>query len=153
MHKISSFWAILTLPFAIAACSTSSTVTEPFTAPAAAVYTYSIDRRDMTIAGLEAMQAALEERLAAAGLLASDGRGLPLEIRVEEYHMRDPTARVMGGVFAGKDRIVSRVRVVLRDGSSGGEFTVQTGNITVMGSAGGLIDRHAQEIVSRLAGR
>jgi len=65
--------------------------------------------------------------------------------------MRHGAARATAGIFAGVDNVQSTVKV--KDTKTGkylSEFTVQSKNPSSWGSAKGLIQDHADEIVKTL---
>ena len=52
--------------------------------------------------------------------------------------------------MAGRDKIVSSVRVIDANGSQVGNFEVETFNSTAWGTTDGLMQKHAEELVSQL---
>lgn len=54
--------------------------------------------------------------------------------------------------MAGRDKIISHVRVLDTDGAQLASFEVESTNTTAWGTTGGLHQKHAEEIVLRLKG-
>lgn len=138
------------LALALAACSTTSTVQQP--RPAAPVAGERFSVSFVNRAGTEGgdpsgLEAAIRTRMQAAGVLASGGGATPVEVVLLDYRMRSGGARFWAGAMAGRDRIRSRVRV-----GDGGSFEIETTNVTAWGTTGGLMERHADEIIARLQG-
>ncbi len=139
---------------ALAACSTTSTVLQPGSAPAGLRYRYALDNQAGADAeGRAALDAAIRTALGEAGLLA-DGGGPAgrIEVTLTHYYMRSGGARFWVGVMAGRDKISSRVRVLDAGGRQVGSFEVESTNATAWGTTGGLMEKHAQELVARVRG-
>jgi hypothetical protein len=138
----------------LAACSTSSIALQPNTAPAGLRYHYSLDNQAGADApALAALDATLRTALSDAGLLADgDGSAGKVEVTLTHYRMRSGGARAWVGVMAGRDRIASRVRVLDAGGKQVAGFEIESTNATAFGSAEGLMEKHAQELVARLRG-
>jgi len=140
----------------LAACSTTSTVQQPRSTSSAGTvgekYRYTfVNEAGAESEGTGDLDAAIRTRMQAAGVLAGDGApATPVEIAVTQYRMRSGGARFWAGAMAGRDIIRSRVRV--GDGGGDGSFEVETSNITAWGTTGGLLEKHADEIIARLQG-
>lgn len=135
---------------ALAACSTTSTVQQPRATPAVAgeKYSYTFVNKAGTEGGdPSALDAAIRTRMQAAGVLGTGGSATPVTVTLVDFRMRHGAARALVGVMAGKDRIHSKVTV-----GGGGSFDVETSNITAWGTSGGLMEKHADEIIARLKG-
>jgi len=105
--------------------------------------------------GVSIFRDRLTSQLSSRGLLAgaSDGSNRTLEVTVNNYYMRHGAARAMVGIMAGTDNIQSTIKV--KDQATGkalSEFTVESKNPTAWGTARGLIEEHADEIVATLTG-
>jgi hypothetical protein len=149
--------AAATAFLALAACSTTSTVRQPLSGQPLATHAYAAsfdDRAGSDPEGIGKLQRVVLVRLNAAGLLANgaspEGR---IEITVTHFYVRSDTARFLAGIMAGRDRIASEVRVFDGNGAQVGRFEVETTNLSAWGTAEGLMEQHADEIVARLQGR
>lgn len=60
--------------------------------------------------------------------------------------------RALVGIMAGRDKIISHVRVLDTGGAQLASFEVESTNTTAWGTTGGLHQKHAEEIVLRLKG-
>ena len=73
----------------------------------------------------------------------------------DEFHARPAAPAAFWedqpGILAGRDRIASTVTVSAADGTPLGRYEVETRNLSAFGSTQGLIERHAEEVVARLA--
>ena len=101
--------------------------------------------------GMKIFRDRLDAQLAAKGLLAksSDGSARTLDVTMTNYRMRHGAARGLAGIFAGTDNIQSTVKV--RDGAKVlSEFTVESKNATAWGTSRGMIEDHADQIVTTL---
>lgn len=94
----------------------------------------------------------LSSELSARSLLATSlGAGVrSLDIKVTYYRMRPGAARALVGIMAGVDKIQSSVTVKSADGKVLSEYSVTSKNGSAWGTAHGLIEKHAKEIVSTL---
>lgn len=101
-------------------------------------------------AGIARLDSFIQQRLRDAGLLASGRGDGTVEVTLTHYYMRSDGARAWAGVMAGRDKVTSRVRVLDRNGAVLDEFEVGNSNATVFGSAAGLHEKHADEIVEKL---
>lgn len=140
---------ILAAALLLSGCiGTKGTAVRPNEAPADATYWYSIDPSGgITPEGLTVLKARLDERF--AGVRAADQAPGALQVRITvvSYRMRHGAARALVGIMAGTDHVHSRVELV--DPATGrvlGALTVESKNQTAMGSAGGLLRGHADEI-------
>lgn len=136
----------------LAACSTTSTVHQRH-APAAAgqVYEYSFENQGGDDAeGIARLDGVIQDRLRQAGLLGGAGAGQKIEVTLRHYYLRSNAGRFWAGIMAGRDKIISDVRIVGSDGAQGGSFQVETTNSTAWGSSDGLMQKHADEIVARM---
>lgn len=131
---------------------TSSKITTPNQAAAGTRYWYTIENRGyMSAEGMEILRARLDERLATE-LVAADSPGaLRAQVVIGSYRMRHGAARALVGVMAGTDEIRSSVTIIdPKTGEQLGQVSVESKNQTAVGSAGGLIRGHADEIADFL---
>ncbi len=135
----------------LAACSTTSTVHQTHSAPPGQTYAYSFSNQGgdnhESIARLDGI---IQTHLREAGLLDAGDANPKIEVVLKHYYVRSNGARFWAGIMAGRDKIVSSVRVVGADGSQTGNFDVETFNSTAWGTTDGLMEKHAEELVSRL---
>lgn len=73
-----------------------------------------------------------------------------LDVNVTYYRMRPGAARALVGIMAGRDKIQSTVTVKGANGQILSEYTVTSTNATAWGTAHGMIEKHAKEIVETL---
>lgn len=139
--------------FASTGCiGTSSQITAPNQAAAGTHYWYTIDNRgNMSPEGMTILKARLDERLGPVLARGATGGAYEADIVISSYRMRHGAARALAGVMAGTDEIRSSVTIV--DPGTGeriGRIDVNSKNQTALGSAGGLIEGHADEIADFL---
>jgi hypothetical protein len=139
------------LCLSLAACSTTSAVLQ---APAAAIagpYGYVFDNEGGDdLAAIAELDRAIQRTLKDAGLFVPGTGGRRIEVALTHFYLRSDGARFWAGAMAGRDKIISRVRVVEADGAQVASFEVTSTNATAAGSSGGLINRHAEEILAQL---
>jgi hypothetical protein len=144
--------AVAVLGLVLAACSTTSTVHRQHDRPAGQLYGYAFENNggdDME--GIAELERLIKGRLGQAGLLAADPAATArIEVVLTHYYVRSNAARFWAGIMAGRDKIISRVTVRGADGQEAGSFNVESTNATAWGSKGGLMEKHADEIVARL---
>ncbi|MFC4726995.1 DUF4410 domain-containing protein [Coralloluteibacterium thermophilus] len=151
MKRIATVLALLLL----AACSTSSEVRSSYAAASGDRFAYEIENAGaMDAEALGIFRARLDSQLAARGLLAADGTPPTrrVAIRIDTYRMRHGAARGLLGAMAGTDSIQSTVVVRDPGGAVLGEVRVDSGNATALGTATGMIERHADQVVAFVAG-
>lgn len=137
----------------LAACSTTSTVHQPHRAPAGQSYAYSFaNQGGDDHAGIARLDNVIQAHLREAGLITAGAAEQKIEVVVKHYYVRSNGARFWAGIMAGRDKIVSNVRVVGGDGTQVGNFDVETFNSTAWGTTDGLMQKHAEELVSRIKG-
>ena len=127
---------------------TSSKVARPNAAVAGSKLWYSVENSGgMTPEGLAVLRGRLDERFAAVRAAEGTAGAVHVRVTVTQYRMRHGAARALIGVMAGKDTVRSTVQVL--DPATGqelGRLEVDSGNATAVGSAGGLLRGHADEI-------
>lgn len=135
----------------LAACSTTSAVHQAHTRAPGQSYEYSFTNRGGDDAeGVAKLDAVIQSHLRDAGLLAPASADGKIEVVVKHFYVRSNAARFWAGIMAGRDKIISQVRVLGADGAQLGNFEVETTNTTAWGTTEGLMQKHAEEIVSRL---
>jgi hypothetical protein len=136
---------------AATACSTTSKLHQAPQLQPGQTYSYSFSNQSgddpESIASLNAV---VQARLREAGLLRAEAGDPKIEVVLKHYYVRSNGARFWAGIMAGRDKIVSNVRVLGPGGATIGNFDVETINVTAWGTSGGLMERHADEIVTRL---
>lgn len=137
------------LPFLLAACiGTSSKVARPNAAATGSKIWYTVENPGgMTPEGLTVLRGRLDERFVAVRAAEGTPGSVHVRVTVTAYRMRHGAARALVGIMAGKDTVLSTVQVL--DPATGqelGRLNVESGNATAVGSAGGLLRGHADEI-------
>ena len=135
----------------LAACSTSSMVHQAKPAEAKGPYGYKFENYggddQVGIANLDRL---IKTTLRDAGVFVPGTEAPRIEITLTHFYVRSNGARFWAGVMAGRDKISSRVRIVDAAGTQIAYFEVESTNATALGSTGGLMEKHANEILSRL---
>lgn len=135
-------------------CATNSVMHSSTSVPADQTYTYTIDRaEEMSAAGLDEFRKSLDAALAASNLQVKEGDPIDpanITIAIDNYYMRHGATRALVGIMAGRDNISSTITVRGSDEKQLALFEVNSVNATAWGTSGGLIEKHAQEIVDRL---
>ena len=135
----------------LAACSTTSTVHQAHTPPTGQTYAYSFSNQGGDDhEGIARLDGVIQTHLRQAGLIDAGGANPKIEVVVKHYYVRSNGARFWAGIMAGRDKIVSNVRVTGADGAQVGNFDVETFNSTAWGTTDGLMQKHAEELVARL---
>lgn len=135
----------------LSACSTTSTVHQSHSPAVGQFYAYSFDNQGGDdVEGIAKLDGVIQNRLRQAGLLGTDAAGPKIEITLRHYYLRSNGARFWAGIMAGRDKIVSNVRVVGDNGAQAGNFEVETSNVSAWGTSDGLMQKHADEILARL---
>ena len=134
-----------------AACSTTSTVHQANRLPLAQTYAYSFSNQGGdNQEGVAQLDGVIQKHLRDAGLIQAGNGNPKIEVVLKHYYVRSNGARFWAGIMAGRDKIVSNVRVVDAEGAQAGNFDVETFNSTAWGTTDGLMQKHAEEIVVRL---
>lgn len=133
------------------ACSTTSTVHQAHSIPTGQTYAYSFSNQGGDDhEGIARLDGVIQSHLRQAGLLDSGTVNSKIEVVLTHYYVRSNGARFWAGIMAGRDKIVSNVRVIDTSGSQVGSFEVETFNSTAWGTTDGLMQKHAEELVARL---
>ncbi len=142
----------LLLCLALAACSTTSTVLQPHAPAAGQAYSLSFTNEGGdNIEGIAKLETIIQDKLREAGQLAGQGAApAKLDVVLKHYYLRSNATRFWAGIMAGRDKIISHVRILRADGTQDGSFEVETTNISAWGTSDGLMEKHADEIVARL---
>ena len=143
---------VLLLAVVLAACSTTSTIHQPHSGVTgqACGFTFRNQGGDDE-EGIAQLERTIRDSLSSAGLLAVPGSEAgTIEVTLRHYYLRSNGARFWAGVMAGRDKIISDVRVLDADGNVTGSFQVESTNTTALGTSDGLREKHAQEIVDNL---
>ncbi|WP_175455664.1 DUF4410 domain-containing protein [Pseudoxanthomonas sp. CF385] len=93
------------------------------------------------------LRSRLDERFASVRADEGSPDAVHVKVTITAYRMRHGAARALVGIMAGKDTVLSTVQVL--DPATGqelGRLNVESGNTTAVGSAGGLLRGHADEI-------
>ena len=145
------YFALAASILLLAACSTTSTVHQAHGATAGQTYAYSFSNQggddDEGIALLDSI---IQSHLRQAGLIDAGNANPKIDVVLKPYYVRSNGARFWAGIMAGRDKIVSSVRVIDANGSQVGNFEVETFNSTAWGTTDGLMQKHAEELVSQL---
>ncbi|MGY0219958.1 hypothetical protein ACWJJH_21635 [Endozoicomonadaceae bacterium StTr2] len=134
----------------ITACSSTTKVTQPITAPANLNGFYSeIDIEYRNIFAPDYFASILEHNLQQKleqNALFRKGEGNHIKVNVFGYNMRSSMSRGLFGVLAGTDRIDSEIIVLDSEGNEIGRSVVTTTNKLVVGHMNDLARMHAEEI-------
>ncbi|WP_162374970.1 DUF4410 domain-containing protein [Pseudoxanthomonas sangjuensis] len=140
--------AVLLCTLLTGCIGTSSSIARPNSAEPGSRLWYTIENPGgMTPQGLQVLRARLDERFAGVLVPENSQEAVRVKITVTRYYMRPGAARALVGIMAGKDRVLSTVQVLDPvTGEELGRLNVESGNATAVGSAGGLLRGHADEI-------
>lgn len=148
MKRLVALSVLLLCSMLTACIGTSSKVSRPNSAPIGTRLWYSIENPGgMTPEGLSVLRSRLDERFSVVRAPDGSPGAVHVRITVTQYRMRHGAARALVGVMAGTDKVLSVVQVM--DPVTGlelGRLDVDSGNATAVGSAGGLLRGHADEI-------
>lgn len=138
---------------ALAGCSTSAMVRTPYQKVQGNTFEVRLQTPpDAGKEGMTLLRTDLDNELRSKSLLATaPGAGVRvLDVNVTYYRMRPGAARALVGIMAGRDKIESAVTVKDAGGKVLSEYVVTSTNGTAMGTASGMIAKHAREIVDTL---
>ena len=156
MKKIFLLIVGIILIIGLYGCGTSVKKSKEYVPVATEKFFYEVsDKVALPDNAIAIFRARLDKQLLAAGKFAPSGtkNASQVNIIVTEYQMRHGAARALLGVFAGKDNMVSTVEI--RDSNTNeikNSFTVESFNITAVGSSRGLIEDQADQIITILTG-
>lgn len=135
----------------ITACSTTSTVHQAPRLQPGQTYAYSFSNQGGDDnEGITHLDGVIHARLSEAGLINAGDANPKIVVVLKHYYLRSNGVRIWAGILAGRDKIVSNVRVIGSDGSQIGNFDIKTFNSTAWGTTDGFMEKHAEELVSRL---
>jgi len=149
MKRIARSIIMLVCAVVLSGCiGTSSKVARPNAAVPGSKLWYTIDNQGgMTPEGLAVLRARLDERFVSVRAMEGTPDAVHVKVTVTRYRMRHGAARALVGIMAGKDTVLSTVQVIDPVTSEElGRLDVESGNATAVGSAGGLLRGHADEI-------
>lgn len=133
------------------ACSTTSNVHQAPRLQAGQDYGYTFSNQGGdNQEGIARLDRLIQSHLREAGLIRAGDANPKIQVVLKHYYVRSNGARFWGGIMAGRDKIVSNVQVLGSDGAQVGNFDVETFNATAWGTADGLMQKHAEEIVAKL---
>lgn len=156
MKKLSASILLVALALLAGCAGTSATIQSDYKlAPNEKLDLNLIPPTGASEEGIAILRERLTTQLSSSGLLApaSDLRARTLEVIVTNYYMRHGATRALLGIMAGADNIQSTIK--LKDKATDKvlwEFKVESKNPTAMGTSRGMIQNHADEIVSSLRG-
>lgn len=133
----------------LAGCiGTSSQVARPNSSQVGSKLWYTVENPGgMTPEGLAVLRGQLDSRFAVVRVADGSPGAMHVRITVTQYRMRHGAARATVGIMAGTDKVLSTVQVLdPATGAELGRLEVDSGNATAVGSAGGLLRGHADEI-------
>jgi hypothetical protein len=145
--------ALLLVVVLLAACSTTSRVHQAHTGFQGQSFEYQFTNRGGDNAErIAELERVVQNQLHTSGLINNGQANGRIEITLTHYYMRHGAARALVGIMAGRDKIISHVRVVDASGAQRAAFEVESTNSTAWGTTGGLHQKHAEEIAQRLKG-
>lgn len=146
--------ALLACLLFLGACSTTSRVHQAHAPTTGQVYAYSFSNKGGDDhAGIAILDSVIQRKLREAGLLSAGAADRKIDVVLTHYYVRSNGARFWAGIMAGRDKIISNVRILAAGGDQIGNFEVETTNTTAWGTTDGLMRKHADEIVVRTLGR
>ena len=139
------------LVLALSACSTTSVVHQAPRLQPSQVFAYSFSNQGGdNEEAISRLNGVIQSHLRQAGLIHAGDANPKIEVTLKHFYMRSNATRFWAGIMAGRDKILSNVRVVGADGTQIGSFDVDTFNSTAWGTTDGLMTKYAEEIVLRL---
>lgn len=145
--------ALLLVVVLLSACSTTSRVHQAHSGLQGKSFEYTFTNRGGdNEEGIAELNRVVQNQLYTSGLINNGTAAGKIELTLTHYYMRHGAARALVGIMAGRDKVISHVRVLDAAGSQMAAFEVETTNSTAWGTTGGLHEKHAQEIVKRLKG-
>lgn len=149
IHRI----ALLLLVALLSACSTTSRVHQAHTGFQGKSFDYHFTNRGGDNAeGVAELNRVVQNQLQAQGFINNGTANGKIDITLTHYYVRHGAARALVGIMAGRDKIISHVRVLDAAGAQLASFEVESTNTTAWGTTGGLHQKHAEEIALRLKG-
>lgn len=152
MHKLMLTFA-MAATLLLAGCSTNSVVHKGYKAAAPETFWYELKgNEDTDEAALAQLRTQLDAKLAEARLAGDKNvaGSRRVEIAITHYYLRSNATRILAGIMAGRDKVTSAVQVKGDGGETLASFDIESTNATAWGTSGGLIGKHADEIIARL---
>jgi hypothetical protein len=138
----------------IAGCATNAIVTDEISTGELKPYSVDIDYGPNSLdqSWKDIFENALNQRLEAAGLLGRENADNNAAlVTFTEFRMRSTGTRMVAGILAGTDSIVSPVKVTdPKTGAVLGEAQIETKNISAWGTTEGFIKDHANKVADYL---
>lgn len=138
----------------LAGCATNAIVSDDISTGELKPYSLDIDYGPNSLdqSWKTIFEDALNQRLQAAGLLSQKkGDDNIALVTFTEFRMRSTGTRMVAGIFAGTDSIVSPVKVTNSEtGEVIGEAQIETKNISAWGTTEGFIKDHANKVADYL---
>lgn len=154
MKRISAVVMLLSFVLITGCAETLLRVSAPYTPSANQKFTFEItNNAKMPDAALTTFRLELTNQLIASDLFttSADTTARPIHIVIENYYDRRGVTGVTSGTAAGTDNILSTV--VVQDSithNALSSFEIQSKNPAAWGTSLGLIEEHADKIVSYL---
>ncbi|MBB1115885.1 DUF4410 domain-containing protein [Stenotrophomonas sp. W1S232] len=145
--------ALLLVVILLSACSTTSRVHQAHAGFQGKSFEYQFTNRGGDNAeGIAELSRVVHNQLRTSGLVDNGAASGKVDVTLTHYYMRHGAARALVGIMAGRDKIISHVRVMDANGAQLASFEVESTNSTAWGTTGGLHQKHAEEIALRLKG-
>lgn len=138
----------------LSACSTSSQIHQGHAGLKGRSFDYQFTNRGGDNSeGIAELDRVIRNRLLSTGFVDNGAASGKVDVTLTHYYVRHGAARALVGIMAGRDKIVSHVRVTDASGAVLAAFEVESTNATAWGTTGGLHERHAEEIAAQLQGK
>jgi len=143
--------AVLAACVVLSGCSTSSQVQQAHSGLQGRSFDYWFTNRGGENAeGIAELDRVIQNRLLRAGFVGNGAASGKVDVTLTHYYVRHGAARALVGIMAGRDKIISHVRVTDTSGALLTAFEVESTNATAWGTTGGLHEKHAEEIAAQL---
>jgi hypothetical protein len=149
MKYIQPILLVITVSIMTGCAGTSLQVQRSYVYDQSDTFLYEIiDNANVTTKGMSIFKERLNSQFNKMGLSNTKPNKI-VEITFINYYMRPGASRALVGIMAGADNITSMV-TIKEKGTNNivGNFQVISKNPTATGSAQGLIEQHADEIVN-----
>jgi hypothetical protein len=145
----------ISLLFVLASCSSRVSVHQPFHRSHIDLFSLTVSNGNLSVEDdvRDSMTFYIKKELRANQILDADGSHKDKEIEVTfvRFNMRDSSARFFSGALAGTDIIYTQVIVKdIKSGSILSKYFVETENKSAWGTSTGLMEQHAEKIVTYL---
>ena len=154
MNKILIPFSLIVSLFIVGCAGTSFKVDRAYAPAKGDNFSLNIeDSASMSAEGMEILRSRLIEQLQSKNILKEKNSKLKLNVKITTYNMRHGASRAMLGVMAGSDRIISTITILDQQSNNIiGVYKVNSKNPSAWGTSRGLIEEHADTIVSYLNG-